>query len=407
MKTARVKTARFYCAGRSIAAALALVTLLCLGSGAAAQQNNGGRPVSGGPARHSARGNQNAPRYRAAQGRRAGVPRRPSSDPVRFVFAPKKTQLQPGDDPSALAIWSTLFTGNMSPEIVQWHINQRQRQMALRRAEQSDPAEAARIREEMREEKLSDYDRMLARTHFSLSSYSEEEQDLNPDGPASSAVLAQLLTGRSNRQIQQWKQRRESELYNDLFNDEELFDTGAADPGTMLAGTPYGVGYPAANAPNSQNNSYNGSAPYNSDYHRGYQAGLYAALASGIVNPDAADPRRAAVENFRPAPAQPAPTYSAPSSRMQANSSAPAVPTARPLADDGFPNRVIDTSGAIRPVSGAEPAAPAVQPADWITDNRPVNRPGTMKVYTPEKNNVTARPLAEAPDEDSWMPVEP
>ncbi|MBO7678802.1 MAG: hypothetical protein J6S75_03950, partial [Thermoguttaceae bacterium] len=322
MKTARVKTARFYCAGRSIAAALALVTLLCLGTGAAAQQNNGGRPVSGGPARHSARGNQNAPRYRAAQGRRAGVPRRPSSDPVRFVFAPKKTQLQPGDDPSALAIWSTLFTGNMSPEIVQWHINQRQRQMALRRAEQSDPVEAARIREEMREEKLSDYDRMLARTHFSLSPYSEEEQDLNPDGPAGSAVLAQLLTGRSNREIREWKQRRETELYNDLFNGEELFDTETAEPETMLAGTPYGVGYPAANAPNApysggnqnNNNNQNNSAPYNSDYRRGYQAGLYAALASGIVTPDAADPRRAAVENFRPAPTQPAPAYPAPSS---------------------------------------------------------------------------------------------
>ncbi|MBQ1455620.1 MAG: hypothetical protein IIZ25_07230 [Thermoguttaceae bacterium] len=407
MKTARVKTARFYCAGRSIAAVLALVTLLCLGTGAAAQ-TGGGRPVPGGQAHRGARPNQASPRYRTARGHRAGVPQRPSSDPVRFVFAPKKTQLQPGDDPSALAIWSTLFTGNMSPEILQWHINQRQRQMALRRAEQNDPAEAARIREEMRDKKLSDYDRMLARTHFSLSPYSEEEQDLNLDGPASSAVLAQLLTGRSNREIQQWKQRRGTELYNDLFNGEELLDTGAAEPGTMLAGTPYGAGYPAANVPYSDSHQNNNSAPYNSDYHRGYQAGLYAALASGIVNPDAADPRRAAVENFRPAPSQPVPGYSAPSPRMQAKSNAPAVPTARPLADDGFPNRVIDTSGAIRPVSGAETAAPAVQPADWITDDRPVNRPGTMKVYTPEKNHtVTARPLAEAPDEDSWMPVEP
>lgn len=420
-----------YVAKASVAMTVTFAILLGFETGATAQNPDSRRAPEARRVPNTRRAPQR--QFRGAARRKAP---RPSSDPVRFVFSPKKTPLLPGEDPSALAIWSTLFTGNMSPEILQWHVHQRQWQQAMRYAERNNPAEAERIREERKEEKRSDYERMLARTHFSLSPYSEEEQDLDFGEPSSGAVLAQLLTGRSNSEIRQWKEDRAAGRYEE----EQLFDTGAGDPETILAFAnpapvpvpsfcsiprlaPERVSEPAAyvSARPVSGESAGEAGQYSSAYRQGYQAGLYAALASGIVNPEAADPRFAAVENFRPesapraaqqvasepVPVQPVPVEQARAPRMQARNNSPVVPV-RPLADDDFPGRTADSAGAIRPVAGKEVGAAPVQRADWITDNRSVDRPGVMKVYPAEKSGgAAARPLTDAPDEDNWMPVEP
>ena len=183
--------------------------------------------------------------------KRAGGPRnapkqeRAPENPVRFVFAPKEgagSASSPEGDPSAAAIWSTLLTGNISPEIVRWHIRQRQKNEAQaqrtsiaqreklpngenavpaadalagarRTARSADPAWERYQRE--REAKRSNYEKMLRRMEFSLAPKSSRPDDWDgeslPTDPSGAAILARFLTGRENEEIAAWK--KEQALY--------------------------------------------------------------------------------------------------------------------------------------------------------------------------------------------------
>ena len=160
---------------------------ICAALSAESPQTRSARP-SASPSRSPSR-SPSKPNYKE----------RPSENPVRFVFSSKpeaQNLSAPGADPSAAAIWSTLLTGNISPEIVRWHIHQRQ-QSEIKTARSRDA-------------KRSEYEKMLRRTEFSLAPKSnasplDDSGRPYPAEPTGGAILARFLTGRENAEIAAWK----------------------------------------------------------------------------------------------------------------------------------------------------------------------------------------------------------
>lgn len=137
---------------------------------------------------------------------------RQSENPARFVFSAKPKNGEAavyGDDPSARAIWSTFLTGNISPEIVRWHIEQRRDHEAAERSLAAIPSQeqSERIRQELRNQKRSEYEKMLRRTEFSLTAIGRDKnQATAPNAePSSGSIAMRLLTGHRNDEMRQWK----------------------------------------------------------------------------------------------------------------------------------------------------------------------------------------------------------
>lgn len=286
---------------------------------------------------------------------------RRSENPPRFVFSPKEDPNRPkGADPSAAAIWSTLITGNMSPEIVRWHLYQREVNQQIQSVARTDPAAAERIRASLREEKRSDYEKMLARTEFSLAP-NRGQNATNPE-PSGSAIVARLLTGQQNGEIRQWKARQAVEL------------AAATRPSEYL--------------PGAEREAVPMIAPSETQY--------------------AAMRQNAPV--FREAPVPP--RLESLAARMEplpeSTQTTAAIPAGREFLDDDFP------AAPIRQVAATLPNEPTpVRPLETLSEDEPVNRPGKMKVYRPRdssrrtEDGVVAVPLPETIDEESWRPVEP
>ncbi|MGI5832753.1 MAG: hypothetical protein ACOX6D_09550 [Thermoguttaceae bacterium] len=168
---------------------------------------------------------------------------RKPENPVRFVFAPKTAdgaaaEAMPWDKiPSAGAVMSTFLTGEISPEILDWHVNQRKRV-------DYEKAVAARDNLTPRPRVRNEYGDMIRRMEFSLgerganpdayrpsylsahadtyrNAYQEPYSDAYPplyasanDGeffaPSNGSVLVQLLTGYKNGEIRNWKENRDT-----------------------------------------------------------------------------------------------------------------------------------------------------------------------------------------------------
>ena len=145
------------------------------------------------------------------------VKERSPENPVRFAFAPRDQKTaasrpMPWDqNPSAGAIMSTLLTGEMSPEVIEWHVNQRKKALY----EKNHPAELAR-RQAARGR--SEYGEMLHRMEFAWGNRSprlEETAEMYDaydeyDGadPSNGSVLVQLLTGYKNGELREWKENQ-------------------------------------------------------------------------------------------------------------------------------------------------------------------------------------------------------
>lgn len=300
---------------------------------------------------------ESTPKKRPVPYRTAVSPfaRRQSDNPQRFVFSPKPDPARPlGADPSAAAIWSTLITGNMSPEIVRWHLYQKQMNQQLQAAARTNPQAAERIRESLQEGKRSEYEKMLARTRFSLAP-NRTAGGANPE-PSGGAIVARLLTGQQNGEIRRWKEQRAVEL--------------------AAASRPV---YPPQVAPQIAPSEAQFAAMNRRD----------ALLAEAPIPPVAQSP---------PVRIEPLP----------AAEFAAADPIRRDFLDDGFP------AASIRQVAATVPTErPEVSPLQTLGEEELITRPGAMKVYrldepTPRnQNSVVALPLPEAVERESWRPIEP
>lgn len=143
--------------------------------------------------------NRSNPRSRKLAAER--IKERPSENPVRFAFAPKK-KIQAGPqletNPPAGAVLSTFLTGEISPELLDWHVNQRKRA----RYEQ---LLAARGELPAKPRSRSEYGEMLDRMAFSFGEPAYRDADGYYD-PSNGSILVQLLTGHQNGEMRGWKQ---------------------------------------------------------------------------------------------------------------------------------------------------------------------------------------------------------
>ena len=161
------------------------------------------------PAAHRAHGN--AP---------IRVKERNPENPVRFAFAPRgqkqeSASLMPWDaNPSAGAVMSTFLTGEISPELVSWHVNQRKKALYEKR----NAAQPVSSRSRAAAHPRSEYGEMLHRMEFAWGNrtpgageraglddiYGEEYYT----DPSSGSILVQLLTGYKNGEIEEWKENQ-------------------------------------------------------------------------------------------------------------------------------------------------------------------------------------------------------
>lgn len=300
--------------------------------------------------------NVRSPKGNSTAAARSAPPRSPSKpiykerssdNPVRFVFAPKQGEQNlssPDADPSAAAIWSTLLTGNISPEIVRWHIRQRQ-QGGM------NPVQA-------RSAKRSEYEKMLRRTEFSLAPKSNVPAlDRNgqplPADPSGGAILARFLTGRNNAEISVWKNEQALYLAARTGNDTQNLSPDFRQ-------------YPRANTPN--------------------------APAFGRLT--------AAVEPPLPRPLSDA----VPADYVETTPTAALARTERPMVDDHFPvpeARAADTG--IRPAS-AEIVSESG--AAKRSDRMKVYRPRGTFDETPAADSVSIRKVRPLPQNipEEWSP---
>ena len=155
---------------------------------------------------------------RMAKQKPVRIKERRSENPVRFAFAPKNTDPQkaapmPWDEtPSAGAIMSTFLTGEISPELVSWHLNQRKRAAYEKQMEALPDGEqklAASRRQSAPAKNRSEYGDMLRRMEFAWGGRGAEYMD---DGipadsdPSGGSILVQLLTGYKNGEMKEWKE---------------------------------------------------------------------------------------------------------------------------------------------------------------------------------------------------------
>lgn len=143
---------------------------------------------------------------------------RPSENPVRFVFAPKPPDGSPqAENPSAAAIWSTFLSGEMSPEIVEWHVRKRRETQAeAKRAALQNrrlPSSYSTVSRQKPEKKDADHSKR--RLEFSLAELDRGNSTalVNPlESPSAGAIWVRLLTGRQNREMADWKDERANYL---------------------------------------------------------------------------------------------------------------------------------------------------------------------------------------------------
>lgn len=173
--------------------------------------------------RSRARRQNRMPAGRPAQRAHGNAPvrvkERSPENPVRFAFAPRdqKGYAAPAawdQNPSAGAVMSTLLTGEISPELIDWHVNQRKKAFYEKnradRLARTEPQRAAHGRGE--------YGEMLHRMEFAWGNRPPradepaemydgylEESEIDP---SNGSILVQLLTGYKNGEIKEWKENR-------------------------------------------------------------------------------------------------------------------------------------------------------------------------------------------------------
>ncbi|MBR5414882.1 MAG: hypothetical protein IK105_03005 [Thermoguttaceae bacterium] len=173
--------------------------------------------------RSRARRQNRMPAGRPAQRAHGNAPvrvkERSPENPVRFAFAPRdqKGYAAPAawdQNPSAGAVMSTLLTGEISPELIDWHVNQRKKAFYEKnradRLARTEPQRAAHGRGE--------YGEMLHRMEFAWGNRTPradepaemydgylEESEIDP---SNGSILVQLLTGYKNGEIKEWKENR-------------------------------------------------------------------------------------------------------------------------------------------------------------------------------------------------------
>ncbi|MBR2692983.1 MAG: hypothetical protein IKE69_02105 [Thermoguttaceae bacterium] len=177
--------------------------------------------------RRQSRRNQ-TPAARPAQRAHGNAPvrvkERSPENPVRFAFAPHDRQTaasrpMPWDQtPSAGAIMSTFLTGELSPEVIQWHVNQRKKTLY----EKNHPDELARSAPRRAADERGGYGEMLHRMEFAWGNrsprFGEPAEMYGYDDeyggeyvgadPSNGSVLVQLLTGYKNGEIREWKENQ-------------------------------------------------------------------------------------------------------------------------------------------------------------------------------------------------------
>ena len=153
---------------------------------------------------------------RSGQRPEARVVERPSENPVRFAFGAKdasdrSTTAPWNRDPSAKAIISTFLTGNISPELVQWHVNQRKRteyEKALAARGESLPVYAfsSPYAQRRRQAHSPEYMGMINRMEFSLAENDSPYSMQDARDPSGGTILLQLMTGYKNNEMKGWKE---------------------------------------------------------------------------------------------------------------------------------------------------------------------------------------------------------
>lgn len=303
------------------------------------------------------------------------VRERNPENPVRFAFAPRDRNTaapMPWDrNPSAGAVMSTFLTGEISPELVDWHINQRKKTLY----EKNHPEFAGAASQRTVGER-SEYGEMLHRMEFvwgNRTPRAEEPAEMYGYGdreyytdPSNGSILVQLLTGYKNGEIQDWKENRALMARRSVPRERPAMPGGAQPmyaygrpipQGTALPAQPYAAPYPAY--------AYGQPLPPNG-MPQGYE---YTSS-------------RAVTENFRQGNL----------STMPSENGQVRVATAEQprFVDDGFPSAsAAPRRNPIRQVS-AEFRTPA--PRDVVGGGERVSRAGQIRIYTE--------------DEDGWSPVE-
>ena len=291
------------------------------------------------------------------------VKARKSENPVRFAFAPKdagssNTAPMPWDEtPSASAIMSTFLTGEISPELVSWHVNQRKRaayEKQMGKQTEYEQRFTASHRQSPRSENRSEYGDMLRRMEFAWGD-SGRSGGYPLDGipaendPSSSSILVQLLTGYKNGEMKEWKETQLAQS-RPAPTGAPPFSPYPASPMRPLPQQAYAFRMPAS--------------PQGADR----QITAYAPAMPGGSTRNADLTRRS-------------------SDRAPISTAAAEEPR---FIDDDFPaDSLRPTRSAIRQVS-AEWRMPA--PKQIISQGEEVTRAGQIRVYSE--------------DEDGWSPAE-
>ena len=296
------------------------------------------------------------------------VKERSPENPVRFAFAPRDLKgdaaPMPWDqNPSAGAVMSTLLTGEISPELIDWHVSQRKKAFYEKnrtdRLARTEPQRAVRGRGE--------YGEMLHRMEFAWGNRTPrtdepaemydgylEESEIDP---SNGSILVQLLTGYKNGEIKEWKENR-----------------------ALMAHRAAPHGYPAmSNRPQPM-------YAYGQPFPQGAPLPAYAYGQPLPSNPPQAGyaytSSRAVTGNIRQAELSTMPSGNG--SLRVASGEEPR------FVDDGFPAGAgAPRRNPIRQVS-VEFRAPA--PQNIVGSGESVSRAGQIRVYSE--------------DEDGWSPVE-
>ena len=287
------------------------------------------------------------------------VNERNPENPVRFAFAPrgeKKSAASPmpwDANPSAGAVMSTLLTGEISPELVSWHVNQRKKALYEKR----NAAQPVSARTRAAERPRSEYGEMLHRMEFAWGNRTPRAGERAGDAygeeyyadPSNGSILVQLLTGYKNGEIEEWKENQTLMARRNAPRELPLMPMrSAASPMPMYAAAsplPQGAPLPAQ---------------------------------SGYTHTSA----RAATGSIRQSELAAMPNGTAPIRVAAAEEPR--------FVDDGFPaGTAAPHRNPIRQVS-AEFRAPA--PRNVLREGEQVSRAGQIRVYTE--------------DEDGWSPAE-
>ncbi len=371
---------------------------------------------------------------------------RSPENPVRFVFTPQKSTSSdptaPWDEsPSAKAIWSTFLTGDISPELVRWHVNQRkkvewEKRVAMSQnqghegAENFDPnAPLGTIIDQPlavrtgKNRTPSEYSQMIHRMEFSLAAENGTTPGNSPykgmTAPSSNAILLQLLTGHKNQEMTGWKEN--------LIAASQASPTGW-DPSLMTTENPMMVvEVPVRSTiPDLTSNIPNGgmrAQPLSGGYAYAPTA-LNAPLTT--VVPSVPHPANAPVPADRIASSTTLPSTFGKTQTGSPTPSESSVAAARPqtnrFIDDQFPMarpaNYASPEGTIpstiSPVSASLPKERGTTTPSLLSNDEEISRPGQVKVYhspeIPAENVMRSLPERNGRSDSSssgdWNPME-